>query len=317
MSRRSLSLIALLAAACGEVKSPSDGDAMTRPDADPAAPDADPSAPDADPGAPDATPPPDALPPCTWRAGIIVPNANSATYEGGATVSASGKTLLYNRLIALESDSDIFIAKRDSLGSPFRTGIRLPNVNTVNVFDDAPELSDSGLEVFFTRTVPETANYQLWTARRETEDGDFGAPGQVGVNGFSSSLSGDGLSLYYVDPTTRFVRRIKRERIGGPWGEPRDVMATIYRGIDISANELSILLSDGPVRFDQPPLAVATRNTPDEPFGPAKPIEGVVLPGDQALTKQAAWRSGEREMFLEMHVAGGVGNTDIYSAVCD
>lgn len=302
--------LAVVVAGCGSVNSDApDGGGPGEADADPNAPDADPSAPDAA--------PPDAMPPCNWTAPVIVASVNSTSFEGMATESPDGLALYFTKTISLGTNSDLYVATRSGAGMPFGAPSAVSGFDTPGVFEDAAELSATGLEIFFRRTIAEDPMSGIWTATRPTAAGSFGAAQSLGVDGYSPAISADGLTLYYVSITEGKVKAMSRASIGGLWGPPHDVLTTPYRTIDVSGDELRILLSDGPNNFDSVPVAIATRTRKDDPFGAAVPIDVLTVPGDTSNSKNASWSADERTMYLEMQLPAGQGGTDIYFSTCE
>jgi hypothetical protein len=272
---------------------------------------------DADPDGEDAATV-DASPPCNnWSAPVIVSSVNSTTFEGQASESPDRLSLYFTKTIVVAEDSDMLVATRSSPDEAFGTPSAVPGFDTDAVFEDAPELSPSGLELFFRRTAGGSGS-AIFVATRETVDDNFGAPQSLGVDGFDPSISGDGLTLYFASLTGDTIRAMSRNAIGGVWGPPRDVMDTPYTGVDISGDELRILLSAGPANFDGgPPVVIAERASKDDSFGEPAPINALTLPDDEALSKAAAWADGERTIYLAMDLPTGQGATDIYFSTCE
>jgi hypothetical protein len=272
---------------------------------------------DADPGG-GADASVDARPPCNnWSAPVIVASVNSQGFEGQATESPDRLSLYFTRTITPGQDSDMFVATRTSPDEAFGAPSVVPGFDTDSVFEDAAELSPSGLELFFRRTAAGGSGSAIFVASRPTVEDEFGEPQSLGVDGFEPSISGDGLTLYFASLTGGKVRAMSRNAIGGVWGPPRDVMDTPYNGIDVSGDQLRILLSDGPGNFEGPPVAIAERTSKDDPFGEPVPINALTVPDDDALSKSASWADGERTIYLGMDLPTGQGATDIYFSTCD
>jgi hypothetical protein len=258
----------------------------------------------------------DAAPSCTWTTPLIVLNVNSATFETGPTESPDGLALFFTRILNFKNNSDIFVATRSARTSSFGTPSPLSGFDTPLLFEGDPELSTSGLELFYYRAVPEYPG-EIWTATRGTPSSGFGAPQSLGVNGIDPNISGDGLTLYFVDPAEGKVKAMTRAGIGGLWGPPQDVLATPYGSIDVSADELRLLLSDGPVGFSGAPVAIAQRPDKLSPFGTPVPLAAFNVVGDMGYEKEGSWSADERGIYVLMRLPGGEGVTDIYVSTCE
>jgi hypothetical protein len=272
---------------------------------------------DADPGGEDAGSV-DAAPPCdNWAAPVIVASVNSKGFDGQATESPDRLSLYLTKTIIPGEDSDMVVATRSSPEAAFGTPSVVPGFDTDFVFEDAAELSSSGLELFFRRTAADGSESAISVATRASVDDDFGEPQSLGVDGFDPSISGDGLTLYFASLTGDTVQAISRNAIGGVWGPPRDVMDTPYHGVDISGDELRILLSDGPGSFEEPPVAIAVRASKADAFGKPVPINALAVPDDEALSKAASWADGERTIYFAMELSTGEGASDVYFSTCE
>ncbi len=77
-----------------------------------------------------------------------------------------------------------------------------PKVNSINV-DDSPTFTDDGRTVIFHRPAPPASLYQLWSASRSSDAGEFETPAPMDSEGNISStdtnprISSDGLTLVF------------------------------------------------------------------------------------------------------------------------
>jgi hypothetical protein len=257
---------------------------------------------------------PDARPPCAWTPPQLVLNVNTGLFEYGAASTEDGLTLVFTRLLG-EFDSDILVASRGATTASFGPPSPLPNVNTVAVFDETPELSYTALEIFFRRAVPENPG-AIWTSVRSSAAVNFAAPTSLGVDGHSPSISGDGLTLYYVDVVNGKVKAASRSTIGGLWSPSYEVMSTPYRTIDVSGDERRILLSGVVSGSPMPPVAIAERDDPMADFGAPVPVDVFSVTGDGNSSKNASWAEGDRTIYLELELPSGPGASDIYVSTC-
>lgn len=264
----------------------------------------------------DSGPASDAPRPCTWGAPTILLNVNSSLIDAMPDVSDDGLTLYFTRLIS-ERDSDIYVATRLVNSQPFGTPERLTELDDVNVFEDAPNISKTGTEIFYRKSVLESPGSSIWTASRGSAAAKFTNAQSLGVDGYEPSITGDGLTLYYMAIEAPTVRKLTRPSIGAPWSAPADVMPSMgYGGLDISADGLKLVLSDGPARFLLPPVQVAERATTSAAFGALAPIPSLNVTGDTSTGKAASFNADATQIYMEMILPTGNGGPDIYVASC-
>jgi hypothetical protein len=200
------------------------------------------------------------------------------------TVSADGLTLYFT---SLNQIFDIYYAERASTDADFGAASILPIANAADEQKRYPELSHDGLELYFSNgdTGP------IMVSSRATTSSPWGTPVPTGVSGNFPSISGDKLSLYYIeqlDGADGQFRRITRATVGQPWSNPTTVdlpgAIDIYSSIEISADELSVLRA-----------AVATGNSNDILIG-HRASRGDEFSGFEVLATVDPWNSAFRSL---------------------
>lgn len=220
-------VLTLAAAACGSVTSKS-ADAGTAIDG---------------PGGPDAA--------LTWSPLMEVPVAYTDSIRT-PVVSEDGLTIYFLAQVTANGtfDFDIYSASRATTSDGFGVATALLNVNVAGQQARYPDLSEDGLELYFSGN----DLGPIMVATRSNVSSAFGAPTAVrtGVAGNFASISGNKLALYYIVPSSPsngtasgVVMRTTRAAVGQPWSEPAmvtlDGEIEIYSSIDISSDELAIL----------------------------------------------------------------------------
>jgi Tol biopolymer transport system component len=130
-------------------------------------------------------------------------------------------------------DFDIWVATRPTTADPWSEPVNLgPTINTPNM-EWHPSVTADGLELYFDSDRPGgEGDWDLWVAKRESVDDDWGTPVNLGptinspVGVESSSISPDGLMLLWagVDAPGGYgwhdIWTSRRATRDAPWGEP-------------------------------------------------------------------------------------------------
>ena len=219
-------------------------------------------------------------------------------------VSSDGLTLYYT---ATGGDSfDIWTATRATTSDGFGTPSQLANVNVSGVQQRYVEISDDGLELYFTAGDIAAIN----VATRASTAAAFSAPTAVGagVVGNFPSISGDKLALYYIAQTTGAngeLKRVSRTAVGQIWSAPQtialDGAVQVYMTIDVSADELSIVrapannLANGPVVINR--RAAKTGTFAGNELLPTLDVSTSPFPS-------ARWGNHETEVWVGQPIAG-------------
>jgi hypothetical protein len=248
----------------------------------------------------DAGVPNDAASPCVWSQFSRLANINTSQNEIVGSLGPDGLTIYFTR-----SGGGIFVARRDSVGEAFGPPTQIEELGEGKEF---PEISSSGLEIFY-RVI---SGGSIERATRDDPDGVFGDPEPTGLEGLSPSLSGDGLSLYFVGDRL-VIQRATRAAIGEPWSAPVDVLPSGGNyGVDISSDERRLLITLNPFKTPKLPFLIAERNSLDEDFGPPVPLTDVLVPEAEfyGMTK---WDGSETFM---VGVVGVADQGGLYYSVC-
>lgn len=259
-------------------------------------------------GKEDGTPGGDAAA-CSWRKLFELANVNSGDNEQAGSFDSQGLTIYFARYVT-PADGGLYFATRGSIGQAFSQPTLIAELSDSDLELD-PEISPSGLEVFY----PIDIGASIETAVRETPTSPFVPAPRTGLRGLSPALSGDALSLYFVDQNT--IRRATRTAIGEPWSSPVTILPTAeYLAVDVSPDELRLLLTSAP--DDASPLWIAERASVEDVFGTPIPIDDEILAENGELYYKAAWDHGQTQMVVSVALAGAGGSrTELHLSVCE
>lgn len=181
---------------------------------------------------------------------------------------------------------DIWVAKRDTLNSPWQEPVNLgPNVNSADS-EIEPSISGDGLELY----LGSWDDYILRVCKRPSKDAPWSSPAKIGPpvgsleanrqvrsdDVWASDISADGLSLYFT--STRVggygssdIWVAMRATIDDDWGEPVNLGPNVNTGAadwspSISTDGLTLVFS----RKGSPHYTWATtRKSVEDSWGPA------------------------------------------------
>jgi hypothetical protein len=259
----------------------------------------------------DAGAPADAAAPCSWSRFTKLANINSSLSEGPGSLDAEGLSIRFSRSEIGATNGALHIAERESTGEVFGDPVLIDELDDPKQEELDPEISPSGLEIFYRLS----SGSSIQTATRTTPTGDFGPSEPTGLTGFSPSLSGDGLALYYVDTSTT-VQRVTRKAVGSAWSSPETVLPSDgYFGVDVSPDELRLLLTINPFLTPDTPYLVAERISTDEPFGAPVPLNDEILLQEGADYFQAHW-DGSQKLIVAGVDPEGDGGSDLFYSSC-
>jgi hypothetical protein len=174
------------------------------------------------------------------------PPINTEYDDGSAFISADGLSMYFTRNSLGGPwdnelwDFDIWVATRATTADPWSEPVNLgPTINTPDV-EWHPSVTADGLELYFDSDRPGGEGaWDLWVAKRESVDDDWGAPVNLGptinspFGAESSSISPDGLTLLWASGDAPggygahdiwMSTRVTRD---APWGEPVNLGPTI------------------------------------------------------------------------------------------
>jgi hypothetical protein len=139
---------------------------------------------------------------------------------------------------------DIWVCRRESPEDGWGPAVNLgPPVNT-SACDSTPSISADGLELYFSNVGPSGSTYRpgghgggdIWVAKRNSRDENWGIPVNLGTTINSSSMetyphiSADGLSLYFSNGDILVTTRAGKD---DDWGPP----ARVTGGVNSSSWE--------------------------------------------------------------------------------
>ncbi|MEE8576609.1 MAG: LamG-like jellyroll fold domain-containing protein [candidate division Zixibacteria bacterium] len=224
------------------------------------------------------------------------------------------------------------IANADfTFGTPTNLG---PTVNSTSN-DQAPSISADGLSLYFSDHVGAPfrpggfGKEDLWVTTRQTKDGPWGIPVNLGptVNSTSSdqapSISADGLSLYFMSTRpggsgSHDLWVTTRETKDEPWSKPVNLGSTVNSTYsefcpNISTDGLSLYFCDyinpRPGGYGGWDIYVTTRATVSEPWG--TPVNLGPTVNSQGLDASPNISADGLTLFLNSNRPGALGD-DLY-----
>jgi hypothetical protein len=217
-------------------------------------------------------------------------------------------------------------AKADFVfGTPTNLG---PTVNSQD-YEDCPEISADGLELYFHSTRSGGhGKGDIWMTTRTSKDEPWGEPVNLGPSVNSSSfefdacISADGLSLYVnsMRPGGHGEDDLwlaTRPTIADPWGEPVNLGSTINSpnweyGPSISADGLSLyFVSNRPGSYGDSDIWVVTRETTNDDWG--EPVNLGPTINDAMYTQGPSISADGLVLFFEsIRPGSGVGSCDLW-----
>jgi hypothetical protein len=250
-----------------------------------------------------------------------VPNVNSSSHESVPDISADGLELYFSSNRPYGADlcySDLWVARRTSRDDPWGTPMNLGTTVNSPTYDLGPTISTDGLELYlsdgppfwYTTCVPRPGGYgngDLWVSKRETTQGDWGSPVNLGsvVNSPNwdggPGLAPDGLSLFFISDRPGGYGRsdlyvTTRHSKDDPWGPPVNLGLPVngarwQTSADISADGLSLFITAGTEQLDMfvsrrattadawgTPVSLGPAlNTPKDEYGPTLSADGSIL----------------------------------------
>jgi hypothetical protein len=264
----------------------------------------------------DAFQPVDATPACAWAPLSPLANVNDIDLDDYAgSLSSDGSVLVFVR-DTVGPGNDVYFAVRGSLDQPFGKPTLIEELSGDGIDRFDVEIAPSQQEVFF---VTETS---IETASRLSPTGVFGKSSPTGFEGFSPAMSADGRALYF-NTVSSGVKVVRRSVIGGPWTLPDTVLphspASTYYSVDISSDELRLLVGSHPLRQDPIPILVAERGSIDEQFETPLPVNEEIVAGGGEFSSFsfAKWDASRTQMVASVTSPQTQGNFELYYSSCE
>jgi dipeptidyl aminopeptidase/acylaminoacyl peptidase len=255
-------------------------------------------------------PPSDAAAPCAWGPLVRLANVNSDANDFVGSLDTAGLTLYFVRSGDADTDG-VYEARRKSADEAFGSPILLDALSDEDA-ELGVEISSTGLEIFVATF---SANL-IETATRESTAVSFGPPSPSGLGGYSPSLTGDGLTMYFLlsaGSDGGVIYRSTRPALGGQWSEPETALpGGGFNSVDVSPDDLRLLLT----RDDKDaPLAIAQRLTTDAEFGSPIPLNKDVLVPGATDYYSSTWDASQTRMVASVSLGDERGH-EMYYSVC-
>jgi hypothetical protein len=228
-------------------------------------------------------------------------------------VSEDGLTLYFLAQVTAAGtfDFDIYSASRATTSDGFGVATALLNVNLAGQQARYPDLSEDGLELYFSAN----DGGPIMVATRSNVSSAFSAPSPVrtGVAGNFASISGNKLALYYIMSSSSpsggtasgVVMRTTRAAAGQPWSDPAmvtlDGEIEIYSSIDISSDELAILRAPT-VALPGHNLLISRRASKTAAFDRTEVLQTTI--GSGVAFASARWSAHGTEIWVNQSVSG-------------
>lgn len=276
----------LLVSACGAVRV--DGGASS---------DAAPSTEvDAGPGAQaDSAPAADASAGCSWSplSTGLFEMVNTGAGEISPVITSNGLVVHFIRGTKNYSVGNIFRALRATPDGAFSAAEPIEELDS-GEGDYGLEISPDGREVFFSRV----GGGSLVTSQLTGDT--WGPVSAAGLIGYSPAMAAGGLDLYFVSTEVAGeIHRATRAAVGAAWDPPQPVGSVgTHHWIDVSDDGRKLLLSGGGSGSSEQPVAIAARESLEEPFGEAVAFDPVLGGGTGILQGKASWVPGADDVVV-------------------
>jgi WD40-like Beta Propeller Repeat len=262
------------------------------------------------------------------------PLVNSPLFEGGPTVSADERTLIFTATRdPVTEQEDLFIStrrnRREPWGAPENLG---PVVNDVVGDDASPRLSLDGKALYFSSNrAGGFGSMDLWVTTRQSRHHPWESPKNLGpminTNGFEGfpTPSTDGNTLYFDraaaggGPADIWVSTRASEH--DAWGPPEPLPLGINGpGPDfspsISTDGRTLYFASGrPGNIGVIDVWVSTRSSLSDPWGPPQNL-GPNVNSPSTLTLGPFITTNGRSLYFMSTRAGGLGQPDCQFLNC-
>jgi hypothetical protein len=165
----------------------------------------------------------------SWGTPVKIPTGTTER-KWAPSISCDDRELYFH---GMSDTYDVYMARRSAAAAPWSVAMAIG----FGLGDERdPEVVPGGVELYYTR------NQTIYRAARPDPDTPW-IEGDALFSGASPSVSGDGLSLYYIHEY-RLERR-QRGNLDGAWGAPEVIptpSGARYQRVAISADGSTILL---------------------------------------------------------------------------
>jgi len=258
------------------------------------------------------------------------PTVNSWTVDSTPSISADGLSLYFSSARS-GGPADLWVTTRATGSDPWDPPVKLGSPINSAYTDGTPNLSADGLTLYFSSWRPGPGwqgDMDLWKATRQTTDGQWAAPVNLGpiINSsafdWSPTISADGLLLVFSSDRPGGIGKTdlwmtKRSTTDDPWSEPVNLgppvnSPSIEATPSISSNGLLLFFqSTRPGGYGGPvDIWVARRKTPDDPWSEPVNLGPVINTfGFDGLPSISADRSA---LYFVSNRPGGHGDEDLW-----
>jgi Tol biopolymer transport system component len=224
-------------------------------------------------------------------------------------------------MIAKIAKADFVFGEAASLG---------PTVNS-EYYDDSVNISADGLELYFISPRPDGPDafdsYDIYVTKRSSIDASWSEPENLGspvnseVNDGGTSISADGLQLYFSSTRPGGYGEddlwvATRPTTADPWGEPVNLGSTVNGpnwdySPSISADGLELYFtSNRPGNYGFVDIWVSTRATTEDDW--KEPVNLGPPVNDTTWAESPSISTDGLALFFESDRPGGVGHNDIW-----
>jgi hypothetical protein len=241
---------------------------------------------------------------------------NDDTDTQECDISHDGLELYFSsQMLGGYGRNDIWVARRDTLNSPWQQAINLgPAVNS-QASEIEPAISPNGLELYFRWW----DDWNLRVCTRESTDAPWSSPiivgPPIGYDAWSPDISADGLSIYFASSRGGYgqddIWVAMRTTINDPWGEPVNLGPNVNSSsIDsfpsISTDGLTLFFGRGGTT-----MWATTRKSIDDDWEPAVKL-GFSYPAGGYIYGPVLSPDGSTLHFSANSAWGGFGNDDFW-----
>jgi hypothetical protein len=240
--------------------------------------------------------------------GTAIATTSSTSYERDPFVSADELTLWFSSGGA-NSQGDVFVAVRSSIGDPFGSPVRDDAFSTSGGAESKMSMTSARtFAVFASNMSGGSGGTDIWERSRPNANAAWGQIGRTHVMGLETSsseldpfVSPDGLHIYWA-PLSPSPQHLVLDELDTPSGESDPMVFASDRIIVFSSRRASMHASGN--------LWYATRQSTSDPFGAPVELAGVNTDFDDA---DAHVSPDGCRIYFARNVGGGV-DWELFSA---
>ena len=265
---------------------------------------------------------------------ILVPNVNSASWEGHPSISTDELELFFLSNRPGGNGEDIWVATRETIDGDWRTPVWLGTTVNSPSSERYPNISADGLSLYFTSNRPGgSGGTDLWVTTRKTTSDPWEPPVNLGstvnksVDEWESCISTDSLTLYFTRDDwsgglgSFDVWVTTRETKEDPWAPAENLGPTVNSSSgdatpSISADGLMLFFSSSwpgsAYVYENYNLYVSMRPGTEANWGESENL-GPVVNGEYADVCPSVSSDG-RTLYFSSNRPGGPGEWNIWQA---